>query len=54
MHFQCIYWKRKRSKDPLTDPNTKPLKCVLCDRSNGAMKEIYRETEKWAHMGMYI
>ena len=34
----CLYWKKKRSKDPLVDPDSKPIKCVLCDRKGGAMK----------------
>ena len=49
--IQCIYWKKRRSKDPLTDPNSKPIRCILCDRPKGAMKELYRENDKWAHMG---
>jgi len=46
----CLYWKKKRSKDPLVDPDSKPIKCVLCDRKGGAMKECYPEKDQWAHM----
>ena len=35
----------------MTDPNSKPIRCILCDRPKGAMKELYRENDKWAHMG---
>ena len=61
----CLYWKKKRSKvsfwcyfqengcfqDPLVDPKSKPIRCVLCDRTQGAMKECTGEgKDTWAHM----
>merc|ERR1711892_1611408 len=46
----CLYWKKKRSKDPLVDPDSRPIKCILCDRKGGAMKECHPDKEKWAHM----
>ena len=48
--IQCKYWKKKRAKDPLT--SIQKIKCVLCDQPNGAMKEIYMEKDKWAHIGI--
>ncbi|CAG5085464.1 Oidioi.mRNA.OKI2018_I69.PAR.g10901.t2.cds [Oikopleura dioica] len=47
----CKYWRKRRSKDPLT--SMKPLKCVLCFDVRGAMKEVYPKRgsdDTWAHI----
>jgi len=50
----CTFWKKKRSKDPLCDPKSCPLKCILCEGSRGAMKELHKnrkdEQDRWAHI----
>lgn len=38
-------------QDPLVDPKSKPIRCVLCERTTGAMKECHGEgKDAWAHM----